>query len=258
MNSFDVRFIRKTIRPFRTYGRYRGSGTIEFFDDNLRINGRHVMALWIRSIVGLSLFATLMLTLTIASAVILSLYPASYLDNVLSNPLLLILNILLSPFAIILISSLVPFVIMEHIWLERESLLIPYVDLYRYVLKQKSKQIGIEFGGSRNTSPVVLTSIQCEQIHALLKEKAPKSDVDIVVAPPEPVERRVVTFIFVYLVSAALSFIALFILLTLFFLNENQTLTVDQMNIITLLLAIILLVIIPLLIALKVDRNNNK
>lgn len=126
----------------RTYGVYRGAGTLLLEDGGIRISGKHVLALGARWGIGIGLaVASAILT---AGALILGFIPI--------------------------------YLLVEYVFLKKEELTVPWDKISGFAVDPKRKCVGIAFDGPPLTSPIMYVSDEWNDIARRLRERIPGKD----------------------------------------------------------------------------------
>jgi len=262
MESFSVRYQKKLLKPFLNYGRYRGKGKIQFFDDCLRISGRHVMSLGKRFGFGLALCAAAAPVIIVACSAFVLIVAGIFINLANDIPQFSTFNnfimeiIIISPLLSVVAGILGVISIMEHVWLTKEDTIVPYGNVTRYLVCPHKRQVGIDFQGAKWSAPVVLQSNQWSQIQVILQERVPDRDSSLVGVTPSSGGRTVVRFLFVFLCSFAICSVLVFFFSLLFFPSAPLAMTGEPLNTSIWLLVFALIVILPLLIAMRNLRKN--
>lgn len=123
--KFSVKFKKRKMPEVSSkHGMFRGIGIVSVDNSGVIINGSHVYPEWIRFIIGLIIFLTMVIALGIFG---------------------------LLPFLIIYFS-------IEHMILKKEKVEIPWFRMKRFAINQKKGVMGFRFQGPAWTSPVIISS----------------------------------------------------------------------------------------------------
>lgn len=256
MGSFSVSYRKNMIRPFVQYGRFRGKGSIEFYDDCFRVSGRHILSLAARLGLGFAIFvAAHLIVFCVLSCIVFVLSLIFDQDSGVMSTILVTLFFII-PFLSFASALFLSNWIVEHVWLHKEEAIIPYSTVNKYVIQPRKNRIGIDYQGTRWTTPVVLQSNQWSDIQAILREKMPEKDVAVIPTAPVPFGHMLVQCIFAFLCSFAVCFITLFLVIAIFFPRTPWTMTGDPLNTSLWFLVMALMLIVPFLSAMIYVRRN--
>jgi hypothetical protein len=136
------RKVRLKALGMKEYGMYRGRGMLYSNDEGIGIDGRHIKSLGAR--LGIAI------VLIVASVVV--------------------------TVGMFVIGVIPIYLLVEYVFLDRESVFIPWSHLQKYAFDPKRGLVAVAFEGPPRTSPVVMYTPDLPSVAQALREMAPDKD----------------------------------------------------------------------------------